>query len=57
MYLLRASTKHFVYPYIKNGEELSMCVQNCGDYAYNYVNNDNTMQCEYCGEGCQLCSP
>jgi len=34
----------------------NMCIDRCEDYAYNYVSNTNTMQCEYCGPSCELCS-
>ena len=34
-----------------------MCVQNCGDFGYNYVGNPETQTCEYCGATCTLCSP
>jgi hypothetical protein len=27
----------------------NLCVAKCEDFAYNYVSNDSTMTCEYCG--------
>ena len=35
---------------------LSMCVQDCSAFAYNYVNNEETGKCEYCGATCTHCS-
>lgn len=35
---------------------LSMCVQKCEDFAYNYVSNRATMTCDYCGDSCSVCS-
>ena len=34
-----------------------MCVESCGDFAYNYIENPETKTCSYCGPTCTLCSP
>jgi len=34
----------------------SLCVSKCEDYAYNFVSNASTMQCDYCGASCTQCS-
>ena len=35
---------------------MSVCVKRCEDFAYNWVSNDDTRKCEYCGPTCTLCS-
>ncbi len=35
---------------------MSMCVKRCEDFSYNFVSNESTMTCEYCGDGCTVCS-
>ena len=37
--------------------KISMCVEDCSSFAYNYVNNADLRQCEYCGDSCLHCSP
>jgi hypothetical protein len=45
------------FPTLDIFEIASLCVEDCPSYDYSFSNNKNTMQCEYCGYGCTLCSP
>jgi hypothetical protein len=36
--------------------KLSMCVSSCEDFALNFVSNQATRKCIYCGDGCTTCS-
>lgn len=49
-----ASDKEATFP---QENQVSMCVEQCQDYGYNYVANAETRKCEYCGPTCTLCSP
>ena len=56
LYLLTAQSQNLEFKLSSSYETVSLCVEDCQAFSYEYVNNPNTMTCEYCGAGCQLCS-
>lgn len=58
LFLLTVASKNLISPTdLSNLETISLCVKDCSNFAYNRVNNKNSMECEFCGETCTFCSP